>query len=161
MEMELRTNEQELQQFQFRFVREIWPTEGMRCKVDGCTDDKFYVKLGRYLDHWSQTHSKMIKLFKCSACRKVFSTKAKGNSHLKTHRGRSEATLTTKLEENRNFIDPGDVLPPRPCSAEERQQLRDEARATARQQRETSITPLYLTEKICREKLTNYFLMYR
>ena len=35
MEMEFRTNEQELQQFQFRFVREIWPTEGMRCKVDG------------------------------------------------------------------------------------------------------------------------------
>jgi len=138
-ELEISVSENELREFNRDHVRDIWNPLGMVCPVEECVSKhgpKKYVKLGRYLDHWSQVHASHMTLHQCDKCKKSFTKRYRALEHMKSAH---TSVLLEKLVENKNYIDPGDVVPPRPGSKAECEQERRKARDAAARQRKSEI----------------------
>ncbi|OWF41637.1 hypothetical protein KP79_PYT22045 [Mizuhopecten yessoensis] len=135
MEITIDTDLGELYQFQEVHVREVFPRTGMVCQVPACDGTK-YTKLGKYLDHWSRYHRPTVQLYQCERCRKKFSNKLKARKHGSQHQPKAE--VCTLVQTNREYRNPGDILPPRCASLIEREEPKEEKKKTAQEKRKIS-----------------------
>lgn len=93
-----------------------WPRLGMTCQVPRCSDFSLFTSYNKYVDHFAQKHRNYKLIYECDICHKRIGNKGNKCHHKKTHKG-SSVTFSHVKVPNPNFVDPGDVLLPRPPSS--------------------------------------------
>ena len=117
--------------------REMWPSQGMPCEVQGCTSPHFH-KFDYYIRHWIQYHERFIYIFTCNmpGCKAKFPTKYATRRHytqvhLLNEGEIKELNITPHKEHNRYFKNPQGLLPRKYVKP-----VNEKAREEARRQRQ-------------------------
>ena len=96
-------------------LRDVWPSGGMSCEVEGCTTAHFK-NIPQYISHWRKRHITDVRCLKCPGCTKNFDQHCQLKNHMVHHHRQFDAehvAISTSLERIRNkrFKDPGMVGP--------------------------------------------------
>ncbi|KAK3105095.1 hypothetical protein FSP39_017191 [Pinctada imbricata] len=97
----------------------VFPPQGMACPVPSCGDHIFNSYPG-LMKHWKKRHTASIRVHKCPRCPKEDPRRTHITQHLLRHHHvpmnnlrEAQLGVTTEVKSNKQFISPGDILPPR------------------------------------------------
>ena len=117
--------------------RELWPSQGMPCEVEGCTSPHFH-KFDYYIRHWIKCHERFIDTFECKmpGCGAKFPTKYAtrrhyAQVHLFNEGEIKELDIKPHKEHNMYYLNPQGLLPRKYVKP-----INEKAREEARRQRQ-------------------------
>lgn len=149
----------ELREFQWKYQRQIWDPVGMICPIPDCPETNHFSRLGRYLEHYEKFHRPNVTLLSCIQCGRKERTKCRARRHIRTcHPSFTQDQFVPIEVANINYINPGDFLPPRSGSVEERKsrmlQAREEAAGKRRREAVDVTTSLARPgpSQVCRDE---------
>lgn len=119
-----------------RLLREPWSDLNPRCNVAGCS--VIFDTFREYQRHWKKVHMD-TRLFRCP-CGKQFGRKDRAKKHQAD--GHSVASdIAEVIVPNDSKIDPGNTLPLRPMTVEEKEREKRKQEASAK--RKAAITTTF------------------
>ena len=122
----------------FDFERELWPVEGMKCDVEGCTTPIFR-SFSIYMKHWKAVHNQFVPVYNCVWCKEKLARRCDVTRHLRFQHsvGQIDAKriaegVTPDRLHNMHFVDPG-VRKPRRMPPKVYAEARDRAQKERRE----------------------------
>ena len=124
--------------------RDLWPSQGMPCEVEGCTSPHFH-KFDYYIRHWKKFHERFVDVYGCSmtGCGAKFPNRNSLRHHyMKVHllneQDMKVVNLNPHQEHNMYYTNPKGLLPRKyvkPSNIEARERARRERREYAEKHR--------------------------
>ena len=125
---EIKVDETEYVEFRDRALRPVWNGAERKCNADYCNFKASSFE--DYIKHWRRIHNENTVVHICSICDRRFGSHSSVKRHIGYIHKRSKPVLLIRKETVKNFSfrDPGDNLPYRKGTLEERQLVREQQR---------------------------------